>query len=87
VIALGVACLAVDRGAARPGSPAELARRLDPKFRVTPTIRLLSDLAVRSVYEPDQRDIVNTPPRTGKSRTLAVWTAVWALQRDPTWRL
>jgi hypothetical protein len=67
----------------RPESPAELARRLDPKFVVTPTIRLLSDIAVRLVTEPDERDIVTTPPRTGKSRLLAIWTTVWALMRDP----
>ncbi|WKG01381.1 terminase family protein [Mycolicibacterium sp. HK-90] len=66
-----------------PASPAELARRLDPKFVVTPTIRLLSDVAVRAVDEPDQRDIVTTPPRTGKSRLLAIWTVVWVLARDP----
>lgn len=71
------------RGRQRPASPAELARRLDPRFVVTPTIRLLSDIAVRSVTDPDQRDIVTTPPRTGKSRLLAVWTVVWALARDP----
>ncbi|CPT28932.1 gp2 protein [Mycobacteroides abscessus] len=62
----------VARARRRPGSSAELARRLDPKFRVTQTIRLLSDLAVRSVREPDQRDVVNTPPRTGKSQSLAI---------------
>ncbi|SIE56851.1 gp2 protein [Mycobacteroides abscessus subsp. abscessus] len=71
------------RRRARPASPAELARRLDPKFRVTPTIRLLSDVAVRWVQEPDQRDIVNTPPRTGKSELFAIWTPVWALMDDP----
>lgn len=67
----------------RPQSPASLAAFLDPKFRVTPTIKLLSDVAVRSVTEPDQRDCVSTPPRTGKSELLAVWTPVWALMRDP----
>lgn len=67
----------------RPGSPAELASALDPKFVVTPTIRLLSDIAVRLVTEPDQRDIVDTPPRTGKSQLLVVWTIVWALMMDP----
>ncbi|MCP9271150.1 terminase large subunit domain-containing protein [Mycolicibacterium arenosum] len=71
------------RGRAVPDTPAELARRLDPKFVVTPTIRLLSDLAVRSVTASDQRDIVTTPPRTGKSRLLAIWTVVSALMRDP----
>lgn len=67
----------------RPSSPAELARRLDPKFRVTPTIRLLDEVAVRVVCEPDGKDMVNTPPRTGKSELLAVWTPVWALMPDP----
>ena len=67
----------------RPESPAELARRLDPKFVVTPTIRLLSDIAVKAVEQPDQRDVVTTPPRTGKSRLLAIWTSVWALARNP----
>jgi hypothetical protein len=67
----------------RPPSPADLARRLDPKFNVTPTIRLLSDIAVRSVTAPDERDVVSTPPRTGKSQLLAIWTAVWALGENP----
>ncbi len=71
------------RSRQKPDSPADLARRLDPKFVVTPTIRLLSDLAVRAVEEPDCRDIVTTPPRTGKSRLLAVWEVVWALMRNP----
>lgn len=75
--------LRADRGSQRPSNPADLARRLDPKFVVTPTIRLLSDIAVRAVEEPDCRDIVTTPPRTGKSRLLAVWEVVWALMRNP----
>lgn len=78
----GAALLAARRAARRPSSPAQLARRLDPTFRVTPTIRLLSDVAVRSVTDPDQRDIINTPPRTGKSQ-LMIWTVVWALMEDP----
>lgn len=75
--------LGTARGRQVPATPAELARRLDPRFVVTPTIRLLSDVAVRAVEEPDQRDIVSTPPRTGKSRLLAIWTVVWALARNP----
>lgn len=66
-----------------PSTPTALAARLDPTFRVTPTIAMLGDLAARSVREPDQRDIVTTPPRTGKSRLLAIWTVVWALADDP----
>ncbi|BCO41222.1 hypothetical protein MINTM001_23610 [Mycobacterium paraintracellulare] len=75
--------LQAGRDRQRPSNPADLARRLDPKFVVTPTIRLLSNIAVRAVKEPDCRDIVTTPPRTGKSRLLAVWEVVWALMRDP----
>lgn len=71
------------RAQRRPGSPAELARLLDPKFRVTPTIRLLSDIAVRSFHGEDQRDCVSTPPRTGKSQTAVVWNIVWMLMMDP----
>ncbi|MGO9157324.1 terminase large subunit domain-containing protein [Mycobacterium sp.] len=74
--------LAAQRAKQRPKTPAELAKLLDPKFVVTPTISLLSNLAVRSVTEP-QRDVVSTSPRTGKSRLLAIWTVVWALSRNP----
>ncbi|MDF0532526.1 terminase family protein [Tsukamurella sp. 8F] len=48
-----------------------------------PATALLSDLAARSVREPDRRDIVSTPPRAGKSRLLSIWTVVWALHSDP----
>ncbi len=75
--------VAAVRSRRRPETPAELAVMLDPKFVVTPTIRLLSDIAVKAVVQPDQRDIVTTPPRTGKSRLLAIWTTVWALARNP----
>jgi len=71
------------RRARRPESPAELAHLLDPEFNITPTIRMLSDIAVRSVLLPNQRDIVTCSPRTGKSKLLSVWLPVWALMRDP----
>ncbi len=82
-VLVAVRSIAARRASIRPSSPAELARRLDPTFRVTPTIRLLSDAAVRSITKPDQRNIVTTPPRTGKSQLMAVWTPVWALMREP----
>ena len=80
---IGAGALLAARRARRAPSPAALARWLDPRFNITATIALLSDIAVRWVREPDQRDIVSTPPRTGKSQTLAVWTTVWALADDP----
>lgn len=67
----------------RAPSPAALAKRLDPRFVITPTIALLDDIAVRVVREPNGKDMVNTPPRTGKSNLLAVWTPVWAFMIDP----
>jgi hypothetical protein len=82
-VLVGVRLVAGLRLLGRPSSPAELARQLDPTFKVTPTIRLLSDAAVRSITRPDQRDVITTPPRTGKSQLMVIWTAVWALMRDP----
>lgn len=72
------AAAAITAAAARrkPAGPAQLAARLDPKFVVTPTIRLLDDIAKRSVEQPSQRDIATMAPRTGKSRLLAIWTPV-----------
>ncbi|MGP4054138.1 terminase large subunit domain-containing protein [Mycobacterium sp. 4D054] len=75
--------LGAQRARRRPSSPAELAKRLDPKFVIVPVICLLSDIAVRSVTAPDQRDIATVAPRSGKSRLLSIWTVVWALMRDP----
>jgi len=83
MILAGVRMIAATRRQRRPQSPAELAMALDPKFVVTPTIKLLSDVVVRAVNEPDQRDNVNTPPRTGKSETIAVWGPAWALSTNP----
>jgi hypothetical protein len=41
--------LAACRARRRAAGPADLAARLDRRFVVTPTIRLLSDIAVRAV--------------------------------------
>lgn len=81
--AIGAGALLAARRQMKAPSPAALARWLDPKFVVTATIATLSDVAVRWVKQPDQRDIVSTPPRTGKSQILAVWTVVWALGENP----
>lgn len=67
----------------RPATPAELARALDPNYRVTPAIRLISDLAVRSITQPGRRDVITTSPRTGKSELRAIYTPAWAWTRNP----
>ncbi|WP_333895088.1 terminase large subunit domain-containing protein [Mycolicibacterium gadium] len=74
--------LQAGRSRQRPTSPADLAKMLDPKFRIVPVTRLLSDIAVNAVEQPDQRDIVTMPPRSGKSRVLSIWTPVWALMHN-----
>ncbi len=79
---IAVSALRTARHRSPTAGPAQLARRLDERYRITPTVALLSRLAARSIREPDRRDIVTTPPRTGKSRLLAVWTTVWALADD-----
>lgn len=81
---IGAGALAAARRERKAPSPATLAKRLDPgKFNMTPTIALLDDIAVSVVKDPNGKDMVNTPPRTGKSNLLAVWMPVWALMIDP----
>ncbi|MFA1701645.1 terminase large subunit domain-containing protein [Mycobacterium intracellulare] len=67
----------------RPATPAELARRLIPGYRITPTIRLISDELVRAVETPDARVILTMPPRTGKSVLVSQVFPVWLLSRNP----
>lgn len=80
---IGATALLAVRRRERPPSPAALAKRLDPKFVVTPTIALLDDVCVRSFEQDDQRDCVSTPPRTGKSQLAVVWNMVWMLMMNP----
>jgi len=55
------------------------------KYAITPSIALLSDLAVAAVTEPDRpRQSSRTTGRAAaRSMLLAVATPVWALMRDP----
>lgn len=80
---IGAGAMLAARRQQKAPSPAVLARWLDPRFVITATIALLSDITVRWVREPNQRDVVSTPPRTGKSQTLVVWMTVWALAENP----
>ncbi|MBN7403646.1 terminase family protein [Mycobacteroides abscessus subsp. abscessus] len=75
--------VAAVRSRRRPKTPAELAVMLDSKFKVTPTIRLLSDELAAAVEQPDARVILTTPPRTGKSTLVSRIFPVWLLMRNP----
>ncbi|TXI56889.1 terminase large subunit domain-containing protein [Mycolicibacter arupensis] len=76
------AALAVSRRR-RPSSPADLARRLDPKFVVTPAVQLISDELARAATTPNARTVITCPPRTGKSRLVSQVFPVWLMMRDP----
>ncbi len=67
----------------RPSTPAELAQRIIPGYRVTPTIRLISDVLAAAIRYPNRRVIISTPPRSGKSLLTSVVAPVFALSRDP----
>lgn len=77
-----VRSLSAARGRQKPASPADLARRLIPKYVVTPTLQLLSDELVRAVETPNSRLIITTPPRTGKSVLTSQVFPVWVLSRN-----
>jgi hypothetical protein len=75
------------RARRRPATPAELAARILPSYRVTPTIALISDALAEAVSEPDRRVIISTPPRTGKSVLASQVGALFALARNPDARI
>ena len=79
----GARALSAAQTRERPASPAELAARVIPGYRVTPTIAMLDHELARAVAEPDARLILTTPPRTGKSVLTSQVLPVWALMRNP----
>ncbi len=75
------------RARRRPETPAELAARIVPGYRVTPAIALISDALAEAVAEPDQRVIISTPPRTGKSVLASQVGVLFALADNPDARV
>ena len=70
------------------GGPADFAQRLDPLFRRTAHVDVLSDAIEQTVLEAQDgsgpgRLIVNMPPRVGKSYTSSLWTPAWFVERWP----
>jgi hypothetical protein len=78
-------------GEGRAVSPAELALKHDPGYRVRSHVAALSNAIVRVVQKAERdgqgRLIVNMPPRSGKSYTTSLWTPVWYLSRFPSRRI
>ncbi|NVN51693.1 terminase family protein [Mycolicibacterium hippocampi] len=80
---IGARALVSARSRRRPASPAELAKRMIPNYRITPTIALISDAIADAVANPDRRYIISTPPRTGKSVLTSQVGTVFALASNP----
>lgn len=78
--AAGAVALVRDRR--RPSSPAELAQRLIPGYRVTPTVRLISDALGDAITGADRRLIVTVSPREGKSTLVSVIGTLFALYNN-----
>ncbi len=54
-----------------------------PSYRVTPTIKLISDALHDAITNPDRRYILSCPPRTGKSVLVSQIGPVFALAANP----
>lgn len=68
-------------------NPAELAASIDPAFRVTEAVGLISDAVERALRYPRRNLMVTMPPQEGKSTMCAVWGPIRALQLNPNCRI
>lgn len=67
--------------------PAQLGALLDPTYKVTPAVKLISESVERVLHEPGRNLLVTMPPQEGKSYLCAVLTPLRALQLDPDCRV
>lgn len=65
------------------GTPAHLARILDPRFIVLDQHALMAYLIAEWDTTPGGRLTISSPPRIGKSWVCMVWAAVWTAARHP----
>lgn len=79
--------VAAERAQRQPATPAQLAVRIMRNYRLTPAICCISDALAEAIHEPDQRLIISTPPRTGKSWLVSRATPLLALSEDPNWQV
>jgi predicted phage terminase large subunit-like protein len=75
----------------RPQSPAEQALMLDEGYVLRDHLAYLSE-RLRAAVERveaghDVRMAVSMPPRTGKSTMVSTYFVVWALARNPKWKV
>lgn len=79
--------VAAGRAAHLPATPAELAKRIIPGYRITPALALVSDALTDAITGTDRRVIISVCPREGKSTTVAVIGTLFALARNPDERV
>lgn len=79
--------LSARREQTKPSTPAELARRVLPGYRSTPTIETISIVLADAISQPDRRVIVTCPPRSGKSVLTSQIGVLSALARNPDARV
>lgn len=75
------------RSLAACANPAELAKSVDPEYRVTPAIDYLAHEVERATTTRRGRLMITMPPQEGKTSLVAVWTVIRALQRNPDTRI
>lgn len=69
------------------GHPAELAKRCDESYVITPAVELLSRKIEVLLRSRRRKLMITAPPQEGKSTLCAVWTPIRALQLHPDWRV
>ena len=79
----GTRMLSAGCAARRPATPAELAVRILPGFRITPAVTAISDALTEAMTTPDARLIITAPPREGKSTLTSVVGTLFGLMRNP----
>lgn len=66
---------------------AELARAVDPEFKITPGLDLIATAIETTLAKPRHNLLVTMPPQEGKSSLVSVWTPIRALQLNPNRRI
>lgn len=67
--------------------PAQLAASIDPDYRITPAIDLISHELEAATTRRRGRLLITVGPQEGKSSLVAVWTVLRTLQRNPDTRI
>ncbi|UDL16201.1 terminase [Microbacterium phage Kozie] len=74
-----------------PGSPLAQAVEIDPGYVERAHLRYYSDRIAAAVEDVrngiSRRIAVSMPPRSGKSQLGSIYTPLWLLRVDPTWKI